>query len=99
MDRRRGPGGGALRALRADGPAPHLFTGLGAHTPKIMLSLPASSHRHRESTMAKGQMKPNKEKKKPKADKNKKPKHQPFGGATPQGQTGHPGFNPFAKKT
>jgi hypothetical protein len=47
--------------------------------------------------MAKGQMKPNKEKKKPKADKNK---HQPFGGATPQGQSsGHPGFNPFAKKT
>jgi hypothetical protein len=52
----------------------------------------------RENAMAKGQMKPNKEKKKPKADKNKKPKHQPFGGATPQGQTGHPGFNPFAKK-
>ncbi|HZE47123.1 MAG TPA: hypothetical protein VE087_09610 [Xanthobacteraceae bacterium] len=49
--------------------------------------------------MAKGQMKPNKEKKKPKSEKNKKPKHQPFGGATPQGQSsGHPGFNPFAKK-
>ncbi len=49
--------------------------------------------------MAKGQMKSNKEKKKPKSEKNKKPKHLPFGGATPQGQSsGHPGFNPFAKK-
>jgi hypothetical protein len=33
--------------------------------------------------MAKGQLRPSKEKKKPKADKNKKPKHQPFGGKTP----------------
>ena len=28
----------------------------------------------------------NREKKKPKADKNKQPKHQPFGGKTPFGQ-------------
>ena len=44
--------------------------------------------------MAKGQMRSNKEKKKPKADKNKKPKHLPFGGhmAPGQGQD-HPGFN------
>lgn len=33
--------------------------------------------------MAKGQMRSNKEKKKPKADKNVKPKHAPFGGKTP----------------
>ena len=33
--------------------------------------------------MAKGQMRSNKEKKKPKADKNKKAKHQPFGGKMP----------------
>ena len=41
----------------------------------------------------------NKEKKKPKADKNKKPKHTPFGGQAAPGQSqDHPGFNPFAKK-
>jgi hypothetical protein len=41
----------------------------------------------------------NKEKKKPKADKNKKPKHTPFGGQPAPGQSqDHPGFNPFAKK-
>lgn len=33
--------------------------------------------------MAKGHDRPGKEKKKPKSDKNKKPKHQPFGGKTP----------------
>jgi hypothetical protein len=33
--------------------------------------------------MAKGQMRSTKEAKKPKADKNKKPKHQPFGGKMP----------------
>ena len=33
--------------------------------------------------MAKGQMRVPKEKKKPKADKNKKQKHAPFGGKTP----------------
>ena len=35
--------------------------------------------------MAKGDQKPSKEKKKPKAEKNKKPKHVPFGGKTPMG--------------
>jgi hypothetical protein len=35
--------------------------------------------------MAKGSDRPGKEKKKPKADKNKKPKHVPFGGKTPAG--------------
>lgn len=50
--------------------------------------------------MAKGQMRSNKEKKKPKADKNsKKKKHVPFGGQAVPGQSqDHPGFNPFAKK-
>jgi hypothetical protein len=49
--------------------------------------------------MAKGQMRSNKEKKKPKADWNKKKK----GGATPspyaaaQGET-KPGYNPYGKK-
>lgn len=38
--------------------------------------------------MAKGQMKSNKEKKKPKADKNLKPKHAPFGGKTPPNAMG-----------
>ena len=33
--------------------------------------------------MAKGQMRSTKEKKKPKADKNKKAKHMPFGGKMP----------------
>jgi hypothetical protein len=33
--------------------------------------------------MAKGRDRPGKEKKKPKADKNKKPKHVPFGGKPP----------------
>ena len=36
--------------------------------------------------MAKGDQKQNKEKKKPKAEKNKKLKNQPFGGKTPMGQ-------------
>jgi hypothetical protein len=52
-----------------------------------------------EGSMAKGQMRTNKEKKKPKSDKNKKQKHKPFGGHTAPGQgQDHPGFNPFAKK-
>ena len=38
--------------------------------------------------MAKGQMRPNKEKKKPKADKNKKEKHLPFAGKQPMTQAG-----------
>jgi hypothetical protein len=36
--------------------------------------------------MAKGEQKSNREKKKPKADKNKKQKGQPFGGKMPMGQ-------------
>jgi hypothetical protein len=36
--------------------------------------------------MAKGEQKPSKEKKKPKADKNKKAKNLPFGGKMPMGQ-------------
>ncbi len=38
--------------------------------------------------MAKGSDRPGKEKKKPKADKNKKPKHVPFGGKTPPNSMG-----------
>jgi hypothetical protein len=34
---------------------------------------------------------PGKEKKKPKADKNKTPKHQPFGGKMPANSMGMPG--------
>jgi hypothetical protein len=41
-----------------------------------------------ENVMAKGQMKSNKEKKKPKAEKNQKPKHVPFGGKTPPNAMG-----------
>jgi hypothetical protein len=51
-----------------------------------------------EGSMAKGQMRAPKEKKKPKADKNKKKKHQPFGGHAAGQAPDHPGFNPFAKK-
>jgi hypothetical protein len=36
--------------------------------------------------MASREQRGNKEKKKPKADKNKQPKHQPFGGKTPFAQ-------------
>ena len=38
--------------------------------------------------MAKGRDRPSKEKKKPKADKNKKDKHQPFAGKTPMTTAG-----------
>ncbi|MEJ0013528.1 MAG: hypothetical protein WDM94_13085 [Bauldia sp.] len=38
--------------------------------------------------MAKGSDRPGKEKKKPKADKNKKQKHVPFGGKTPPNAMG-----------
>jgi hypothetical protein len=51
-----------------------------------------------EGSMAKGQMRAPKEKKKPKSDKNKKKKHQPFGGQAAGQAPDHPGFNPFAKK-
>jgi hypothetical protein len=40
--------------------------------------------------MANREQRNNREKKKPKADKNKQPKHQPFGGHTPMGQFGQP---------
>lgn len=40
--------------------------------------------------MAKGQMRVPKEKKKPKADKNKVLKHQPFGGKMPANSMGMP---------
>jgi hypothetical protein len=40
--------------------------------------------------MASREQKGNKEKKKPKADKNKAQKHQPFGGKTPMGQFSQP---------
>jgi hypothetical protein len=53
----------------------------------------------REDVMAKGQMRSNKEKKKPKAEHNKKKK----GGATPSpfaaGQQSQPGHNLFGKKS
>lgn len=49
--------------------------------------------------MAQREQRGNKEKKKPKADKNKKTKHQPFAGQTAPGQSqDHPGFNVLAKK-
>ena len=40
--------------------------------------------------MAKGRDRPSKEKKKPKSDKNQKPKHQPFGGKAPMTTAGAP---------
>jgi hypothetical protein len=55
----------------------------------------ASMMASREDTMAKGQMKGNKEAKKPKGDKPKGP-----GSAYKQSQSkGGPAINPFAKKT
>jgi hypothetical protein len=61
---------------------------------QIQISVDAQ---HRENVMAKGQMRSNKEKKKPKADKNKKKggASPSFGSAQNQGQ---PGSNPFGKK-
>jgi hypothetical protein len=60
-------------------------------------TLPATS---REGVMAKGQMRSNKEKKKPKAEHNKDKKK---GGTAPSspfaaGQQSQPGQNPFGKK-
>jgi hypothetical protein len=47
-----------------------------------------------EDAMANREQKKNREKKKPKADKNKKQKHQPFAGQMGPGQgQDHPGFN------
>jgi hypothetical protein len=40
--------------------------------------------------MANREQRGNKEKKKPKADKNKKPKHQPFAGHAPMSALGQP---------
>ena len=52
--------------------------------------------------MASREQRGNREKKKPKAEHNKKQKHQPFGGHTPMGQVGGPmpqiGQNPPGKK-
>ena len=50
--------------------------------------------------MAKGQMRSNKEKKKPKADHNKKKKGGPEPAASPFARQGEakPGFNPYGKK-
>ena len=61
--------------------------------------LPASQLAPGEDAMANREQKGNKEKKKPKADKNKKPKHMPYAGQTAPGQSqDHPGFNVLAKK-
>jgi hypothetical protein len=55
--------------------------------------------RTRELVMAKGQMKSNKEKKKPKAEWNKKKKGGSAPSSSPVGQLqSAPGQNPFAKK-
>jgi len=51
----------------------------------------------RENAMANREQKKNREKKKPKADKNKKQKHAPFGGHGAPGQS-QPIVNVFAKK-
>ena len=48
--------------------------------------------------MAKGRDRPGKEKKKPKSDKNKKNKHQPFGGKTPMNQSGSMPISHTGKK-
>jgi hypothetical protein len=48
--------------------------------------------------MASREQKGNKEKKKPKADHNKKPKHLPFGGRAPMPGSGQTTPNPFGKK-
>ena len=48
--------------------------------------------------MASREQKGNKEKKKPKADHNKKQKHQPFAGKGPMTSGGQPVFTPSGKK-
>jgi hypothetical protein len=72
----------------------------GSHEPGAAARVPVHSSFFlvMEGSMAKGQQRSTKEKKKPKSDKNKKKKHMPFGGHTPAGAPDHPGFNPFAKK-
>jgi hypothetical protein len=50
-----------------------------------------SATRTQENIMAKGQIRSTREKKKPKADKNKKPKRQPFGGKVPATTGAMPG--------
>jgi hypothetical protein len=45
-----------------------------------------ASPKSKEERMANREQGKSREKKKPKADKNKQPKHQPFGGKTPFGQ-------------
>jgi hypothetical protein len=47
--------------------------------------------KQQEDVMAKGQARTTKEKKKPKADKNKKQKHVPFGGKMPANSMSMPG--------
>jgi hypothetical protein len=57
---------------------------------------PRPAHHQQEDAMAKGQMRSNKEKKKPKAEHNKKQK-----GAAPSpfaAVQGQPGSNPYGKK-
>ena len=48
--------------------------------------------------MASREQRGNKEKKKPKAEKNQKQKHVPFGGKTPMTAGGQPVFTPSGKK-
>jgi hypothetical protein len=57
----------------------------------------ASNRQRGRVVMAKGQMRSNKEKKKPKADKNKLKKGTAPSPFSPQNQ-GQPGSNPFGKK-
>jgi hypothetical protein len=66
----------------------------GGSTPARLHTLPCGRYNcvtvwnvapleEQEDVMAKGQMRSTKEAKKPKSDKNKKAKHQPFGGKMP----------------
>jgi hypothetical protein len=53
-----------------------------------MAATESTPHPTKEDVMSKGRDRPGKEKKKPKADKNKKDKHAPFGGKTPMTTAG-----------
>jgi hypothetical protein len=75
-----------------------LYSETGPTFPEHALAFGQAVNPAQEEAMAKGQMRSNKEKKKPKQDKNKKPKGGPAPSPFAAGQTGQPGQNPFGKK-
>jgi hypothetical protein len=94
-------GRATARAVTDDSPHAHLRAPPPARPrPNPCYHGPRRNFPQGEDAMANREQKKTREKKKPKSDKNKKPKHMPFGGNVVPGQSqDHPGFNPFAKKS